>query len=44
MKLEGKNNFFTDETKIDTAPNTINESILVFSRIKNKIRKGDKEG
>ena len=44
MKLEGKNIFFTDETKIDTAPNTSNESIRVSSRIKNKIRKGDKEG
>ena len=38
MKLEGKNIFFTDETKIDTAPNTSNESIRVSSRIKNKIK------
>ena len=38
MNLEGKNIFFTDETKIDTAPNTSNESIRVSSRIKNKIK------
>ena len=44
MNLEGKNIFFTDETKIYTAPNTSNESIRVSSRIKNKIKKGDKEG
>ena len=43
MNLEGKNIFFTDETKTDTAPNTSNESIRVSSRIKNKIKKGDKE-
>ena len=44
MNLEGKNIFFTDETKVDTAPNISNESIRVSSRIKNKIKKGDKEG
>ena len=44
MNLEGKNMFFTDETKVDTAPNISNESIRVSSRIKNKIKKGDKEG
>ena len=33
-KLEGKNIFFTDETKMDTAPNTSGESIRVFSKIK----------
>ena len=44
MNLEGKNIFFTDETKIDTAPNTSNETIRVSSRIKNKIKNGDKEG
>ena len=44
MNLEGKNIFFTDETKIDTAPNTSNESIRASPRIKNMIKKGDKEG
>ena len=39
MNLEGKNIFFTDETKVDTAPNISNESIRVSSRIKNKIKK-----
>ena len=39
MNLEGKNIFFTDETRVDTAPNTSNESIRVSSRIKNKIKK-----
>ena len=39
MKLEGKNIFFTDETKIDMAPNISNESIRVSSRIKNKSKK-----
>ena len=43
-KLDYINIFFTDETKIDTAQNTSNESIRVSSRIKNKIKKGDKEG
>ena len=41
MNLEGKNIFFTDETKVDTASNISNESIRVSSRIKNKIKKGD---
>ena len=44
MNLEGKNIFFTDETKIDTAPNTSNESKRASPRIKNMIKKGDKEG
>ena len=44
MGIKGKNIFFTDETKIDTAPNTSNESIRASPRIKNMIKKGDKEG
>ena len=43
-KLEGKNIFFTDETRIDTAPNTSNESIRISSKVKNKIKLGDEEG
>ena len=43
-KLEGKNIFFTDETKMDTAPNTSGESIRVSSKIKKKLQKGEKEG
>jgi len=43
-KLEGINIFFTDETKIDTAPNTSNESIRISSKVKNKIKSGDEEG
>ena len=43
-KLAGKNIFFTDETKIDTAPNTSNELIRISSKIKNKIKFGDQEG
>ena len=43
-KLEGKNIFFTDETRIDTAPNTANESIRISSKVKNKIKLGDEEG
>ena len=39
MNLEGKNIFFTDKKKVDTAPNISNESIRVSSRIKNKIKK-----
>ena len=42
--LEGKNIFFTDETRMDTAPNTKGESIRLSSKIKNKIKKGDEEG
>ena len=42
--LEGKNIFFIDETKMDTAPNTKGESIRIFSQIKNKLKKGDEEG
>ena len=38
-KLEGKNIFFTDETKMDTAPNTSGESIRVSSKIKRKFTK-----
>ena len=44
MGLEGKNIFFTDETRMDTAPNTKGESIRVSSKVKNKIKKGDEEG
>ena len=43
-KLDGTNIFFTDETKIDTAPNTSNESIRISSKIKNKLKIGDEEG
>ena len=43
-KLEGKNIFFTDETKMDTAPNTSGESIRVSSKIKRKLQKGEEEG
>ena len=44
MGLEGKNIFFTDETRMDTGPNTKGESIRVSSKIKNKMKKGDEEG
>ena len=44
MNLEGKNIFFTDETRIDTAPNTKGESIRLSSKIKNQIKKGDEKG
>ena len=43
-KLDGINIFFTDETKIDTAPNTSNETIRVSSKIKHKIKLGEEEG
>ncbi len=36
--------FFNDETKIDTAPNTSNESIRISSKVKNKLKSGDEEG
>ena len=36
--------FFTDETKIDTAQNTSNESIRISSKVKNKWKTGIKEG
>ncbi len=39
MNLEGKNIFFTDETKINTFPNTSNESIRVSPRILDMIKK-----
>ena len=42
--LEGKDIFFTDETRMDTAPNTKGESIRLSAKIKNKIKKGDEEG
>ena len=42
--LEGKNIFFTDETRIDTAPNIKGESIRVSNKIKNKIKRGEEEG
>ncbi len=38
-KLEGKNIFFTDETKMDTAPNTNGESIRVSSKKKKIIKR-----
>ena len=44
MNLEGKNIFFTDETRIDTAPNTKGESIRLSSKIKKQIKKGDEKG
>ena len=44
MNLEGKDIFFTDETKITTAPNTKGESIRISSKTKNQIKKGDEEG
>ena len=43
-KLDGINIFFTDETKIDTTPNTSNESIRISSKVKNKLKLGDEEG
>ena len=43
MGLEGKNIFFTDETKMDTAQNTKGESIRVSEKVKNKTKNGDKE-
>ena len=42
--LEGKDIFFTDETRMDTAPNTKGESIRLSAKIKNQIKKGDEEG
>ena len=42
--LEGKDICFTDETRMDTAPNTKGESIRLSSKIKNQIKKGDEEG
>ena len=42
--LEGKDIFFTDETRMDTAPNTKGESIRLSSKTKNQIKKGDEEG
>ena len=44
MGLEGKNIFFTDETRMDTTPNTKGESIRISTKIKNKIKKGEEEG
>ena len=44
MNLEGKNIFFTDETKITTASNTKGESIRLSSKTKNQLKKGDEEG
>ena len=44
MGLEAKNIFFTDETRMDTAPNTKGESIRLSSKIKNQIRNGNEEG
>ena len=42
-KLDGINIFFTDETKIDTAPNT-SKSIRISLKVKNKLKSGDEEG
>ena len=39
MSLEGKNIFFTYETKVDTTPYTKGESIRISKNIKNKIKK-----
>ena len=39
LNLEGKDIFFTDETKITTAPNTKGESIRLSSKTKNQIKK-----
>ena len=44
MGIEGKNIFFTDETRMDTAPNTKGESIRVSSITRNKIKNGEEEG
>ena len=44
MGIEGKNIFFTDETRMDTAPNTKAESIRVSSITRNKIKNGEEEG
>ena len=41
MGIEGKNIFFTDETRMDTAPNTKGESIRVSSITRNKIKNGE---
>ena len=38
-KLDDINIFFTDETKIDTAPNTNDESIRISSKVKNKLKR-----
>ena len=43
-KLEGLNIFFTDETRIDTAPNTSNESIRISTKVRKKIKLGDEDG
>ena len=38
-KLDDINILFTDETKIDTAPNTNNESIRISPKAKNKLKR-----
>ena len=43
MGIEGKNIFFTDETKIDTSPYTRGESIRLSPRIYKQIKKGDEK-
>ena len=43
MNLEGKNIFFTDITRMDTAPNTKGESIRLSAKIKKQIKKGDEK-
>ena len=43
-KLEGLNIFFTDETRIDTAPNTSNESIRISTKVWKKIKLGYEDG
>ena len=44
MGIEGKNIFFTDETRMDVAPNAKGESIRVSSITRNKIKSGEEEG
>ena len=43
-ELKEKNIFFTDETRMDTAPNTKGESIRLSSKTKNKLKNGEEEG
>ena len=43
-KLENKNIFFIDKTRINTAPNTSGESIRISAKIKNKLKKSDEAG
>ena len=43
QNLEGKNIFFTDETRIDTSPDTTTESIRLSRLIKNRLKKGEEK-